>query len=133
MTVYSLIDRATGAWEVDNERGDMGPPKDRDGKVWVEMGTKPTHDPMVEQVVIDAPVAANATVIPYKVVPLPDDEIKTRANGKINQQIQALTNTLTLDRIAAALTNDAGGTADGRAWMTDVNGQIAALRKQIVP
>jgi hypothetical protein len=61
-----------------------------------------------------------------------DDEKTDRNNGEALQEISRLEELETPQRLAEALPDDSGGSADGRAWFKANRGKIAVERAKIL-
>jgi hypothetical protein len=64
-------------------------------------------------------------------LPISEDIPAPTADEVILAEIVALEATVTARRLREAQTDDAGGSAAGRAWLRDVNEQIILLRGQL--
>ena len=126
--IYALVNLNTGEVEVRHERGDSGPPPNRDGKVWLldEDAARPSFDGMTHELKVDAPVDPAATAVPWTVAALPVDEANKRFNSSIIQNIDALEGQITTRRLREALLTD-----NGKNWISDKDQDIAALRAQL--
>jgi|TARA_R110002020_G_scaffold77223_1_gene195048 hypothetical protein len=61
-----------------------------------------------------------------------DAEKTARTNGEALQEIDRLEELETPQRLAEALPDDSGGSAEGRAWFKDNRAKIAVERAKIL-
>lgn len=129
MAVYALVNLTTGEIEV---RHDPVPKyAARSGQKWLTDRGAPEFDSMTQEPKVGPlPVSADAIDVPYEIVSLPVDEVSRRRNSSLVGQIRLLEETQTPRRMRDALPDESGGTAEGRAWMINLNNQIVALRAQ---
>lgn len=126
--IYALVNLATGEIEVRHERGNSGPPPNRDGKVWLldQDDARPSFDSMTHELKVVAPVDPAATAVPWSVSALPVQEANKRYNASIIQSIDALEAQITPRRQREAIL-----TPGGKVWIGDKDQEIAALRSQL--
>jgi hypothetical protein len=95
-------------------------------EVSVEFGTDETPDGE-DTVVTETEVTSTA-----KKRAMTEDEKTDRNNNAALQEITRLEELETPQRIAEALPDDSGGSADGRAWFKDNRAKIAVERAKIL-
>ena len=94
-------------------------------EVSVEIGTDELPDGE-DTVITETKVTATA-----KKRAMTDDEKTDRTNTQAENEILRLEELETPQRLAEALPDDSGGSADGRAWFKDNREKIAAERAKI--
>jgi hypothetical protein len=94
-------------------------------EVSVEIGVDETSDGE-DTVVTETEVTATA-----KKRAMTTDEKTDRNNGEATAEITRLEELEIPQRLAEALPDDSGGSADGRAWFKDNRGKIAAERAKL--
>ena len=94
-------------------------------EVSVQIGVDETSDGE-DTVVTETEVTSTA-----KKRAMTDDEKTDRNNSVALQEIDRLEELQTPQRLAEALPDDSGGTADGRAWFKDNRAKIAVERAKI--
>ena len=94
-------------------------------EVSVELGADELSDGE-DTVITETKVTATA-----KKRAMTDDEKVIHAESKVFEEINRLEELETPQRLAEALPDDSGGTADGRAWFKDNRAKIAVERAKI--